>query len=952
MNPLVELQKLGQSIWYDNIRRAMLDNGELAGKIADDDLRGMTSNPTIFEKAIAGSTDYNDALRKLIAEGQGVQEIYESLAIEDIQRAADLFKPVYDRTDKVDGYVSLEVSPLLAHDTAGTIAEAKRLWAALGRPNVMIKIPATPAGLPAIRAVIAAGINVNVTMIFSLENYAEVAEAYILGLEDRAAAGQAVAGIASVASVFVSRIDSAVDSQLEFRIRRSADESEKQTLTELLGKIGIANTKLIYQRFKSIFHGERFAALQAQDARAQRPLWASTGTKNPKYRDVLYVESFIGPETVNTVPPATYTAFRDHGEVALTLETDLDEAQATAVNLAATGIDLAQVTQQLQDDGVKAFADSFESLMSSITSKRATLTSGMNERMTASLGDYANAVTDAVNRAEKEQWVRKIWRKDAALWKSEESHQNIIKNALGWVTVPDLLVDNVEELAAFSARVRNDGFKHVMLLGMGGSSLCPEVFRRTFGKMPGFPELHVLDSTDPATVAAFEASVELEKTLFVVASKSGATIEPLMFYKYFISRMRELKGDKAGENFVAITDPGTLMENMAQGDGFRRIFLNPADIGGRYSALSFFGMVPAALQGFDFKTFIERAERAMHACAPPVPAADNPAVRLGTALGVLALAGRDKLTLTTDARIASLGLWIEQLVAESTGKDGKGIVPIAGEPLARPELYGQDRVFVHLSVGAPEAETESNLAALEAAGHPVIRRVLNDALDLGEEFYVWEMATALAGAVLGINPFDQPNVQESKDNTKALLEEFKQTGRLPESMLMAAGAGLQVYGESERLRALSAQVGKPDEPVGQSLRIFFKHTRPGDYIALLAYIQETPEHEALLQALRAQLRESLQLATTTGYGPRFLHSTGQLHKGGGENGVFIQLTADNQPDVPLPGELFSFGVLKQAQALGDFQALSTHNRRAIRIDLGGDISGGLQTLLAAVQRLT
>lgn len=946
MNPLVELQKLGQSIWYDNIRRAMLDNGELAGKIADDDLRGMTSNPTIFEKAIAGSTDYNDALRKLIAEGQGVQEIYESLAIEDIQRAADLFKPVYDRTDKVDGYVSLEVSPLLAHDTEDTIAEAKRLWAALGRPNVMIKIPATPAGLPAIRAVIAAGINVNVTMIFSLENYAEVAEAYILGLEDRAAAGQSVAGIASVASVFVSRIDSAVDSQLEFRLRHSEDENEKQTLSALLGQVAIANTKLIYQRFKDIFHGDRFAALNAQGARVQRPLWASTGTKNPKYRDVLYVEAFIGPETVNTVPPATYTAFRDHGEVALTLETALREAQATVAKLAETGIDLAQVTQQLQDEGVKSFADSFESLMSSITSKRAALTSGLSERMTAELGAHASAVTDVTNRAEKEQWVRKVWRKDAALWKSDEQHQKIIKNSLGWVTVPDLLVDNVDELAAFSARVRNDGFKHVMLLGMGGSSLCPEVFRRTFGKQPGFPEIHVLDSTDPATVAAFEAGVELEKTLFVVASKSGATIEPLMFYKYFISRLRELKGDQAGENFVAITDPGTLMESMAQGDGFRRIFLNPADIGGRYSALSFFGIVPAALQGFDCKTLIERAERAMHACAPPVPATDNPAVRLGATLGVLALAGRDKLTLTTDARIASLGLWIEQLVAESTGKDGKGIVPVAGETLAGPELYGNDRVFVHLSVGDIEVETESKLAALAAAGHPVIRRVLTDTLDLGEEFYIWEMATAIAGAVLGINPFDQPNVQESKDNTKALLDEFKQNGKLSEQLLAAVGSGLKVYADAPTIEAIGA--GHSAE---EFIAAHLKRAHAGDYIALLAYVQETASHENTLQAIREQLRNALQLAATTGYGPRFLHSTGQLHKGGGDNGVFIQLTATDQPDVSLPGELFSFGVLKQAQALGDFQALAARHRRAIRIDLGDDIAGGLQTLLQVVQRL-
>jgi transaldolase/glucose-6-phosphate isomerase len=943
MNPLVEVEKVGQSIWYDNIRRALIDNGEIAAKIANDDLRGITSNPTIFEKAITGSTDYNNAMRTLIADGRSVTEIYESLAVEDIQRTADLFLPVYEKTKKLDGYVSLEVSPLLAHDTAETIAEAKRLWATLGRLNVMIKIPATPAGLPAITECIASGINVNVTMIFSVENYQQVAEAYIAGLERRAAAGHPIDHVASVASVFVSRIDSAVDNQLEFRIRRSEDEAKKAEHSALLGKTAIANTKMQYQKFKEIFGSERFAKLKAAGAKPQRPLWASTGTKNPTYSDVLYVEELIAPDTVNTVPPATYTAFRDHGKVAVKIETGLDEAAKTLKKLAATGIDISSVCRQLQDEGVKSFADSFHSLMQSITSKQATLTSGLLDRMDATLGDYQAAVDEAIKRAEGEAWSRKIWRKEAVLWKSEEAHQKNIKNALGWVAVPDQMVAQVEELSAFSARIRNDGFKHVLLLGMGGSSLCPEVFRRTFGKTPGYPELHVLDSTDPATVAAIEAKLDLEKTLFVVASKSGTTIEPLMFYKYFFNRVRQLKGEKGGDNFVAITDPETLMVSMATGDKFRRIFLNPADIGGRYSALSFFGCVPAALQGFDFKTLLDRAERAMHACAPPVPAADNPAIRLGAALGVLALAGRNKLTLSTDPEVDSVGLWIEQLIAESTGKEGKGIVPVAGEPLGAPEVYGNDRVFLHIAEGMIDPEAENRLRAIEAAGHPVIRRVMNDLLDLGEEFYIWEMATAVAGAVMGINPFDQPNVQESKDNTKRLLDDYKRDGSLVEQTLAGEGRGLKVYCDDETV----AELGHL--PVDQFIAAHLGRSGPGDYIALLDYIQETPEHEALIQAIRTHLRDARRVATTTGYGPRFLHSTGQLHKGGDASGVFIQITADVENDIPLPGEPFSFGVLIQAQALGDFQSLASRDRRAIRLEMGADIAGGLKTLLEIVQ---
>ncbi|HXU40066.1 MAG TPA: bifunctional transaldolase/phosoglucose isomerase [Blastocatellia bacterium] len=957
-NPLIELQKLGQSIWYDNVRRALITSGDLQQKIglpkgvtsnlqqkvSGDDLRGVTSNPAIFEKAIVGSTDYDEALRKLIADGKGIKEIYESLVIEDIQNVADLLAPVYDRTNGIDGYVSLEVSPLLAHDTDGSISEAKRLWAALDRKNVMIKIPATPEGIPAIRALIAEGININVTLIFSNETYDQVAEAYIAGLEDRANAGGPVKRVASVASVFVSRIDTAIDNQLEYMIRRSTDDSEKARLSDLCGKAAIANAKLMYQRFKEIFASDRFETLRSKGAQVQRPLWASTGTKNPAYRDTYYVEELIGADTVNTVPPATFTAFRDHGRVRASLEENIDEARDTIKALAAIGIDLKQVTQQLQDEGVKAFMDSFHTLTDSIQAKQAAITSGVLERHTASLGSYADAVKDAIKKAESEQWIRRIWKKDPTIWKEDEAHQKIIRNALGWVTVVDQLVEHADELAAFSERIRNDGFTHAMVLGMGGSSLCPEVLRRTFGHRDGMPELHVLDSTDPATVKSFEERIDLPHTLFIVASKSGTTTEPLMFYKYFFDRTREIKGDRAGENFIAITDPGTLMESMAKGDNFRRIFLNPPDIGGRYSALSYFGMAPAALQGFDFKSLLGRADRAMHACSPAVPSEDNPAVRLGAILGTLRNAGRDKLTLSIAPEVSSLGLWIEQLIAESTGKEDKGIIPVAGETLGPPSVYGNDRLFVHIGVGAPDPDTEARLRALEAAGHPVVRRRLGDLLDLGEEFYLWEMATAVAGAIIGINAFDQPNVQESKDNTKHFLEVYKNEGSLPDQEKGAEGRGLTVYCQPETITELGAGLS-----IDEFIKAHLTRAHAGDYIAMLDYIQETPEHEELIQGIRTHLRDALHVATTTGYGPRFLHSTGQLHKGGPPTGVFIQVTADNAVDVPLPDEPFTFGVLKQAQALGDFQSLASRHRRAIRVHLGADVAAGLRTLLEVVQ---
>jgi transaldolase/glucose-6-phosphate isomerase len=937
-NHLIEVMKAGQSIWYDNIRRAMLETGDLKKKIEEDDLRGVTSNPTIFEKAITGSTDYDEQMRSLVEKGASVNEIYEALVLDDIAAAADILKPVYDKTDGLDGYISLEVSPRLAYETQGTIEEADRLFKGLNRPNVMIKIPASQEGLPAIEECIYRGININVTMIFSIENYEQVAEAFIKGLERRNSEGKTVDHIASVASFFVSRVDTAIDTDLEYRARHAETPEEKATLEGLMGRAAIANAKLAYQKFKEIFHGERFGKLKAKGAQVQRCLWASTGTKNPKYSDVLYVDNLIGPETVNTIPPQTYTAFRDHGTAQPTLEADTEEALACIEELTKIGIDLGAVTDKLQKDGLSSFVGSFDTLVESIESKRDALISGINTRLTASLGKYTDAVNSAIKEADKGDVMRRIWHKDAALWKEDEAHQKIINNALGWLTVPDEMIGVEDDLIAFADRIRGvREFKHVMLCGMGGSSLCPEVFRQTFGHQENYPELLVLDSTDPDALENFANKIDLAHCLFIIASKSGTTTEPLVFYKYWYDQVGKVK-EQPGECFVAITDPGTKMEQMATEDKFKRIFLNPADIGGRYSALSYFGMVPAALMGLDIKKLLDRAERVVHSCAAVVPAADNPGAKLGAILGECAKAGRDKLTIVTDPKISALGLWIEQLIAESTGKEGKGVLPVAGEPLASPSVYGDDRLFVSIAVGKPDGETEVKLKALEAAGHPVVYRTLTDLYDLGEEFFLWEIATAFAGWRLGINPFDQPNVQESKDATKELLEKFEKDGKLQEQAIVATDGILTIYADEGTRAKL------PSSSIADALRAHLAQVKAGDYIAMLNYIEETPEHEAVIQQIRTQLRDATRSATTTGYGPRFLHSTGQLHKGGADNGVFLQLTAPDKTDLPIPGHSYTFSVLKQAQALGDFRSLATRGRRAIRIDLGADTLAGLRRL--------
>ncbi len=937
-NPLTEIMQLGQSIWYDNIRRAMLTSGDLQKKIEEDDLRGVTSNPTIFEKAITGSSDYDEQLRELVQSGKGVNEIYEDLVVQDIGTAADILKPVYDKTDGIDGYISLEVNPGLAYKTQETIDEADRLFARLARKNVMIKIPAAQEGLPAIEEAIYRGINVNVTMIFSIENYVQVAEAFIKGLERRAAEGKTVDHIASVASFFVSRVDSAIDTDLEYKARHAASPEEKAKFEGLLGRAAVGNAKLAYAKFKEIFHGPRFADLLAKGAQVQRCLWASTGTKNPKYSDVLYVDNLIGPETVNTVPPATYTAIRNHGKVALSLEEGVEECRTLFDQLREIGIDIDAVTDKLQKDGLASFVTSFDTLAESIESKRDAILSGIHERLTASLGKYADAVNGAIKEADKGDVMRRIWRKDASLWKDDEAHQKIIKNALGWLTVPDMVIGVEDDLVAFADRIRGvREFKHVMVCGMGGSSLCPEVLRQTFGKQEGYPELLVLDSTDPDAFSDIAEQIDITHCLFIISSKSGTTTEPLVFYKYWYDQVGQRK-ENPGECFVAVTDPGTKMEADATRDKFKRIFLNPPDIGGRYSALSYFGMVPAALMGLDVKKLLDRAERIVHACSQVVPAGENPGARLGAIMGECAKAGRDKLTIVPDPKIASFGLWVEQLLAESTGKDGKGIIPVAGETLGSPSVYGDDRLFVSIAVGKLDSETESKLKALEAAGHPVVYRTLTDTYDLGEEFFLWEIATAFAGWRLGINPFDQPNVQESKDATKELLDTFKNDGKLPEQGVLVKDDVLTIYADDQTRAALASS------SVGEAIKAHLARAGAGDYIALLNYIEETPEHEAVIQQIRTHLRDSTHCATTTGYGPRFLHSTGQLHKGGSAAGVFLQVTAPDVKDLPIPGEPYTFSTLKQAQALGDFRSLSSRGRRAIRVDLGSDALAGLKRL--------
>jgi transaldolase / glucose-6-phosphate isomerase len=910
VNPLRELGPLGQSVWLDFISRGSLKRGELQRLVDDDGVSGVTSNPTIFQKAMAAGTDYDDQLRRVIASTPDITTaaLFEAAALDDIRAAAAVLKPVFDRTDGADGFVSFEVSPTLANDTAGTVSEARRLWKALAQPNVMIKVPATPAGIPAIEELIADGININVTLMFSMEHYVAVAQAYIHGLERCARPAR----VASVASFFVSRVDSMVDKALE--------QIGTPEALALRGRAAIANSQAVYQRFREIFYGAPFAALRARGCRVQRPLWASTSAKNPSYRDVIYVEELIGPDTVNTMPPETVSAFRDHGVARTTVDENPGAAREALGRLQAVGVDLGAVTARLQVDGVASFAKSYEDLMGALEQKRKALQCAKLDAQSFALGAMAPVAVEAWARSRDEKLSARIWAKDHTAWCPTVVPELV--NRLGWLALPHEMAAQAGEMAAFADEVRAEGIRHVVLLGMGGSSLAPEVFQATFGPREGFPVLTVLDSTHPDAVAAVERQLDLARTLFVVSSKSGGTSETTSFFRYFWSKYPVAE---AGRHFIAITDPRTSLEALARERGFRRVFNAQPEVGGRYSALTAFGLVPAALVGVDVAHLLEHARAMSSASGPAAEGEANPSVALGVALAELALAGRDKVTFLVSPSVTLLPAWIEQLVAESTGKNGKGILPVADEPAIADAGYGDDRVFVTIGV---KGEDESSLSAagqrLAALGHPVVSMTLGKKIDLGQEFFRWELATAAAGAVLGIQPFDQPDVQLAKDLARRAME----------------AAGGEAPGASSAVADRATWRGV----VAQWL----SSAAPHDYLGIQAYLAPSAAAVDALQRLRKRLGARAGVATTLGLGPRFLHSTGQLHKGGPNNGLFLQLVDAPQADLPVPETTYTFGQLIRAQAAGDAMALEQRGRRVVRLDLGSEPLKALEELIGMV----
>lgn len=913
MNQIEKLHQSGQSIWYDNIERRLLNNGEMEKMIRAGEIRGVTSNPSIFQNAIAKSNDYDSAIQPMAWSDWNSEAIFFQLAIEDIQKTADLFLPLYEETLGGDGFVSLEVNPKLAYDTEGTIIQAKELWNKVNRKNLMVKIPATKEGLSAIRQSIVAGININVTLIFSVSRYKEVIDAYLSGLEERVNMNLPIDNIASVASFFVSRVDSKVDSRLETLV--GENKINKQQFYDLRGKAAIANSRLAYELFEKEISTERFKNLATMGAKIQRPLWASTSTKNPEYDDVMYVEELIGGNTVNTMPPHTLEAFKDHGKVDIKIRNNIESAKNIIRLLKDIGIDINTVTQELEDEGVEAFSKAFISLLDTIEKRKKSFRN--------QLKGIDNLLKDRVLNLDNQQIVNRIFEKDASIWSENLATVNDIQNRLGWLDAPYIHQEVVDEINQFRDELVQAGFTHALLLGMGGSSLAAEVMSLS---LRGYAEgLHVsiLDSTDPRQVKIAEENNPKGKTIYIVSSKSGGTTEVQAFLAYFYQAIRDFAGEDAGKYFIAITDPDTELSQQAHELGFRKIFYADPNVGGRFSALTVFGLVPAAIMGLEIETFLLNARNFANLCRPGVPTGRNPGLVLGAILAEACINGIDKLTIMAEEPFRSFGSWLEQLIAESSGKKGKGIVPVDIEPFVDSNLYSKDRIFIYIK---NDGIFEQKVNEIINAGHPVITYEIKNPYDLGSEFYRWEFATAVACAILGVNAFNQPDVQDNKNRTKQKIYNYLSTGKLAQGSPVFENESAAIFYNQNEIDLTGNQLR-------EIVNHFLMERKKNDYIAINAYLPRTPQNESKLQEFRHFVLSQTHQATTLGFGPRFLHSTGQLHKGGPDNGLFIQIVNKPDRDLEIPGWGLSFGTLIFAQALGDYEALVSRSRRIIRIEL-------------------
>lgn len=943
MNLLETLESTKQSFWLDNIQKDFLMAGGLKKAIERMGIKGLTSNPTIFENALLKSKAYDATIIKLAKLNISAEAIFENLMIEDIKKAADILSDIYKKSEYIDGYVSMEIPPQYANDYDKTIEEAEKLWERTKRENLMIKIPATTEGVRAMKHLLSHGININATLIFSIERYREVMTAYKQALQYRINNTLSISKLTSVASFFVSRIDVHTDRLLDKLSRKNKTTKEKAQ--RLKGKIAIANSLIAYKKYKAFFSTPEFLALKDKGARVQRLLWASTGTKSPSYKDTFYIDELALAGTINTLPEATLKAFIKHGLVnKAKADLRIKEAEKTLIKLNNLGIDLESVLNKLEEEGVKKFIQSYNHAVKYVLVKTQALSSAIRGNMSKYSGANISEIITSAKQLKKINFPKRLWLKDPSLWKDDAAHKAMIKNYLGWLDIPYKMKDKVEEIEQLAKEVSS--FSHAVLLGMGGSSLAPEVFSSLFQKARS-PKLIVLDTTDPSWIATITKLINIKKTIFIFSSKSGGTIEPNSQFKHFFNILLKNKVKNPGSHFIAITDKGSSLEELAQAKKFRKIFINPSDIGGRFSALSYFGLVPAAICGADIKAIVDGAVKMANLCKT-TEIKQNPGAMLGAMIAGAWDLGRDKLTVITPDKIKSFTLWIEQLIAESLGKENKGVVPICQEEISRPEKYQADRFFVHIKLPKDKDKfIARSLASLAKAGHPVMEMRMENLNDVGAEFMRWEVATAAAGAIMRINPFDQPDVQDAKLLAGKLLDKIKKTGKVEIPKPNYSGRFFDAF-ISPAIN--TATLNSKTETAEDVTDKFFSAIKGKEYVGILPYLPYDKKIDDLLRKLRIAIKERSSSATLFGYGPRYLHSSGQLHKGGADNGVFIVLTNRPKKDIIVAGESYTFGQLCIAQAIGDFNALESKKRRALWIDLKCPVNKTLTYLLGIITK--
>ncbi len=938
----------GQGVWLDGFRRLLVSSGVFEAMVRDDAVSGVDCDLNLLAGAIGRGVEYADPLLR-IAAADGELSPCEALLADEARIAAEALRGVFEATGGRDGLASVPAGTSSADDAESMSRIARRMATAAGLPNVVPKLPPTGAGFAVFEAMTAESLGVHIGPLFSLAAVQRATEAYVRGARARAGESRSEEPPPAVISFGVGPLDVAVDELLREKIQAAGRDTS--AAESLLGGVATAVAKVAYRRLREILVAEAGAA-GSPAVGSLLLAFADLSTGDARQPRRRYVESLTGPDTTAILSSGLLRNVAGRGEVDATLGQRVDDAEEILLELRGLGVDVDAIGEALEAGAIKQRASHFatlsravqratEALLNDLAGASAIASTG--SPWSAQIPEIDASLVD-LDTAEAQDAVARLWARDPTLWSGDAKVQELIANRLGWL---DAAVETQfaggEPQRRFAGQLQEAGVENVLLLGMGGSSLSAEVCCRVFES----ERVRVLDSTVPARIRTVAGSVDPARTSILVASKSGTTTEVRALLNYFYALATPML-ENPGERFAAITDPGTPLEQGAHELGFQRLWLAPADVGGRFSALTVFGTLPMAIMGVETPEILASARRMVASCSPEVPVAGNPAARLASAMHGAMVTGRDKLTFLPSPSLAAFGAWAEQLVAESTGKAGTGVIPIVAEPPGSVEEYADDRFFVSMRLqGEDDPEASARLDALEAAGHPVARIVLEDRHDIGGEFFRWEAAVALLGALMGINPFDQPDVQASKDRTAAILAGAGDGSSLAERSPAGVGNGWAVYADLERDEELAARLNGAE--MADWLSAHLGRAEPPDYVGIQAFVAPERTTHRALQRLRVLLRRQFRVATSLGWGPRFLHSTGQLHKGGPDSALFLQITADDAEDIEVPGAGHSFGELARAQSMGDFAALQERGRRVVRVHLS-DPGPGAEAMLAAAKQ--